>query len=339
MLFSCSVMSYTLWPHGLHHARIPCPSLSPRVCSNSCPLSWWRHPTISSSITHSPHALNLPASGSFPVSWLFPSDGQSIGALASASVLPVNIQGWFPLGLTGLCFLLSKGLSRVFSRTSVWKHKIFGTQPSLWSNSQIYTWQVEKPYLWLYGPLSPNDVFFFNMLFRFVIAFFPRNKCLLILWLQSPFTVILVAPKIKSVTVAISSPSACLEVMGLDDVILVFLMLSFKSAFSFCSFTFIKRHFSSFSLSTIRLVLSAYLELLIFLLAFLISSCDSSSLASFMKYSAYKLNKQGDNIQPWCTPFPILDPSVVSYLVLTVASWPAYRFLRRQVRLSGTPTF
>ena len=122
-----------------------------------------------------------------------------------------------------------------------------------------------------------------------------------------------------------------------DAMIFIFWMLSFKSAFSFSSFTFIKRLFSSSSLSAIRVVSSAYLRLLIFLLAILIPVCDSSSLAFHMMYSAYKLNKQGNNIQPWRTPFPIWNQSVVPCPVLTVASWPAYRFLKRQARCSGIP--
>ena len=125
--------------------------------------------------------------------------------------------------------------------------------------------------------------------------------------------------------------------MGLDSMILVFLMLSFKPAFSLSSFAFIKRLCSSSSLSGIRVVSSAYLRLLIFLWAILIPACASSSLAFHVLYSAYKLNKQGDNIQPWCTPFPIWNQSVVPCLIPTVASWPAYRFLRRLVRWSGIP--
>ena len=105
--------------HGLQHTRLPCPSLSPRACSNSCPFSWWYCPTILSSvIPFSPYLLSFPASGSFALSWLFASGGQSFGASALASVLPMNTKGWFPLGLTGLISLLSKGLSRVFSNTS-----------------------------------------------------------------------------------------------------------------------------------------------------------------------------------------------------------------------------
>ena len=112
LLFSHLVMSDSFWPHGPQHARLSCPSLSPGVCSNSCPLSWWCHPTISSSvIPFSSCPQSFPASGSFPVSWLFPSGGQSIGASASTSVLPMNIQDWFPLWLTALISLQSKGLS------------------------------------------------------------------------------------------------------------------------------------------------------------------------------------------------------------------------------------
>ena len=124
--------------------------------------------------------------------------------------------------------------------------------------------------------------------------------------------------------------------MGPDAMILVFWRLSFKPTFSFSSLTFIKRLFSYSSLSAIRVVSSAYLRLLIFLPAILIPTCASSSPASLMMYTAYKLIKQGDNIQSWCTPFPIWNQSVVPCPVLTVASLPAYRFLRRQVRQSAT---
>ena len=110
----------TLWPHGLQHARPPCPSPTPRVYSNSCPLSQWCHPTISSSVvSFSSHLQSFPASGSFQMSQLFASGGQSIGVSASTSVFPMNIQDWFPLGWTGLISLQSKGLSRVFSYTTV----------------------------------------------------------------------------------------------------------------------------------------------------------------------------------------------------------------------------
>ena len=139
--------------------------------------------------------------------------------------------------------------------------------------------------------------------------------------------------KIKSVTVSIVSPSICHEVMEPDAMISIFWMLSFKPAFSFFFFTFIERLFSFSSLSAIRVVSCAYLRLLIFLLAILITACASSSLAFHMMYSAYKLNKQDDNIQPWCTPFPIWNQSAVPCVVQTVASWHAYRFFRRHLYL------
>ena len=145
LLFSRWTVSSSLRRHGLQHSRLPCPSLSPGVCSNSCPLSQWSHPTISFSVI--PFASwfqSFPASGSFPTCWLFTSDGQSIGASALASVLPMNIQGWFPLGLIGLISLLSKGLSKAFSSTTIQKHQFFGSQPSLWSNSHICTWLLEN---------------------------------------------------------------------------------------------------------------------------------------------------------------------------------------------------
>ena len=134
--FSHSVMSDSLWPYGLQHARLPCPSPTPRICSNSCPSSQWRHPTISSSVIPFFCPQSFPASGSFPVSHFFVSGGQSIGVSALASVLPMNTQDWFPLGLTDLISLQSpKGISRVFN-TTAHKHQFFSTQLSLWSNSQ-----------------------------------------------------------------------------------------------------------------------------------------------------------------------------------------------------------
>ena len=130
--FSCSVVSDSLQPPGLQHARLPCPSPTPGVCSNSCPSSQWYHPTISSSVVPFSSCLPLfPASVSFPRNQFFASGGQSIEVSASASVLPMNIQDWFPLGLTGLMSLQTKGLSRVFSRTTVQKHQFFSAQHSL----------------------------------------------------------------------------------------------------------------------------------------------------------------------------------------------------------------
>ena len=130
--FSRSVMSTSLQPHGLQHARLPCPSSTPQAYSDSRPFSQWCHPTISSSVIPFSSCLqSFPVSGAFPVSQLFASGGQSIGVSASASVLPMNIQDWFPLGWTGLISLQSKGLSRVFSNTTIQKHQFFGAQLSL----------------------------------------------------------------------------------------------------------------------------------------------------------------------------------------------------------------
>ena len=129
--FSRSVVSDSLWPHGVQHARLPCLSATPRACSNLCPSNQWCHPTISPSVVpFSSCPQSLPASGSFPVTQFFTSGGQSIGVSASASALPVNIQDWFPLGWTGWISLQSKGLSRVFSNTMVQKHQFFSAQPS-----------------------------------------------------------------------------------------------------------------------------------------------------------------------------------------------------------------
>ena len=144
--FSHSVVSDSLQPRGLQHARLPCPSPTPGANSHSCPLSQWCHPNISSSVIPFSSCLqSFPASRSFPKSQFFASGGQSIGISASVSVLPRNFQNWFPLGLTGENSLQSNGLSRVFSNTTVQKHQFFSTQLSLWSNSHIHTWLLEKP--------------------------------------------------------------------------------------------------------------------------------------------------------------------------------------------------
>ena len=140
---SVAQLCLTLQPHGLQHTRLPCPSPTPRACSNSWPLSRWYHPTISSSVLPFSCLQTFPASGSFPNSQ-FSSGGQTIEVSASASVLPMNIQDWFLLGWTGWIFLLSKGLPRVFSNTTVQKHQFFGSQLYLCSNSHIYTWLLEK---------------------------------------------------------------------------------------------------------------------------------------------------------------------------------------------------
>ena len=163
-------MSDSLGPHALQHARFPCPSPPPGACSNSCPLSHRCHPAISSSVVpFSSYPQFFPASESFPVSQLFASGWQSIGTSVSTSVLPVNIQDGFPLESTGLISLLPKGLARVFSGTTVRKHKFLALSLTLWFSSHIYKWLLGKPELWLYRLL----------LARFVIAFLSRSKCLL----------------------------------------------------------------------------------------------------------------------------------------------------------------
>ena len=139
--FSHSVVSNSLRPHEPQHTRPPCPSPTPGVYSNSCSLSQWCHPTISSSVIPISSLLQYFP----PKSQFFPSGGQSIGVSVSTSVLPMNIQDWFPLGLTGWISLQSKGLSRVFSNTTVQKHQFFGAHPSSQSNSHIHTWPQEKP--------------------------------------------------------------------------------------------------------------------------------------------------------------------------------------------------
>ena len=189
LLFSHSVMFNSLRPHGLQHTRLPCPSLSPRVCSNSCPLGWWCHPTISSSVTLFSCPQSFLASESFPVNWLFASGGQRIGASASASVLPVNIQGWFPCR------------SRDSQESS--------SAPQLESINSWYSTfsrvQLSHPYMttgkaitltrWIF--VSKVTYLLFNRLSRLLIAFLPRSKHLLISWLQSPSAVILEAPQNK----------------------------------------------------------------------------------------------------------------------------------------------
>ena len=142
-------MSNSWWSHVRQHTSLPCPSLSLGISSNSGPLSWWCHPNISFSVAPFSSCLqSFPASGSFPKIRLFISGRQSIGV--STSVLPVTIQGWFPLGLTGLISLLSKGLSRVFSSTTVQKYQFFRAQTSLWSSSHICTWLLEKTLIQLF---------------------------------------------------------------------------------------------------------------------------------------------------------------------------------------------
>ena len=187
------------------------------------------------------------------------------------------------------------------------------SQASIPQHSAFFIVQLSHPYMTTWKTIGLTRWTFagkvmsllFNMLSRWVIAFLPRSKHLLISWLQSPSAVILEPNNIKSITDSIVPPSICHEVMGPDDLIFIFWMLSFKPAFSRSSFTLIKRLFSYSWLPSIRVVSSTYLRLLIFLLAILIPACKSSSPAFLLMYYAYKLNKQGDNIQPWHTPFPI----------------------------------
>ena len=185
--------------------------------------------------------------------------------------------------------------------------QLHGSKVSIFQCSDFFIVQLSHPYMtpgktialtrWTF--VGKVMSLLFNLLSRLVITFLPRSKCLLISWLQSPSAVILEPRKIKSLAV---SPSICHEVMGPDAMIFVFWMLSFKPTFSLTSFTFIKRLFS-FSLFAIRLVSSAFLKLLIFIPAILIPTCASTSPEFLMMYSAYKLNKQGDSIKPWHTPF------------------------------------
>ena len=173
LLFSDLVMSDFWPPHGLPQPRFPYTSPSPGVCSNSHPLSQWCHPTILSSVV--PFSFcnqSFPASGAFPMSQLYASGGQSIGA--SASIFLMNIQGWFPLQLTGLFYLQSKGLSRVFSNTTVQKHQFFNVQLSLWSNISHDYW---KNYSFDSTDLCWQSMsLLFNTLSRFVTTFLPRSK-------------------------------------------------------------------------------------------------------------------------------------------------------------------
>ena len=217
-------MSNFLRPNELQHAKPPCPSSTLRVYPNSCPLSRWCHPTISSSvIPFSSCPQSLPASESFQMSQISASDGQIIGVSASISVLPVNTQDWSPLGWTGWISLQSQGTLK-----SLLQHH--SSKASILLHSAVFIVQLSHPYMttgktivltrWtIFGKVMS---LLFNMLSRLVMIFSPRSKCLLISWLQSPSTVILEPRKIKSDTVSTVSPSIYHEVMGLDAMIFVF---------------------------------------------------------------------------------------------------------------------
>ena len=223
--FSHSVVSDSLWPHGLQHARPPCPSPTPRVYPNSCPLSWWCHPTISSSVIPFSSCLqSFPASGSFSMSQFFAWGGQSIGVSASTSVLPVSNQDWSPLGWTDWLDLLAvQGTLKSLLQHHSLKASV------LW-RSAFFIVQLSCAYMTTEKTIALTRRIFvgkimsllFNMLSRLVITFHPRYKCLLISWLQSPSAEILEPPKIKSATLSTVSPSICHEVMGLDAMILIF---------------------------------------------------------------------------------------------------------------------
>ena len=269
------------------------------------PLSRWCYLTNSSSATLFFCLHSFPASGSFPMSWLFTSGGQIIGVSLSASILPNSIQGWFLLELTSW-ISLKLGLSKVCSSFTIQKHQIFGILPSSWSHLNMTAGKTIALAIWTFVDIMMSLLF--NTLPRFVTVFLSRNKHLLISWLQSPSTVNLDPKKIKSVTASTFSHSVCHEVMGQNVIILLLLLfrLTFKPAFSLFSFILLKRFFNSCSLSTIRIMSSAYLSLLIFLPTILIPAWVSSSPAFYMIYPAYNLNK-GDNIQPWCSSFLSLN--------------------------------
>ena len=188
-------MSNSLWLQGLQQARLPCPSLSPRLCSKLMSIDLVMSSISSSDALFSSCPQPFPASGSFPMSQLFPSGNQSSGASASASVLPMNIQGW-SFRIDWLDLLAVQGISRVFSNIAVWKHQFFSAQFSLWSNSHIHTWLlVKNTALTIWNFVSKVMSLLLNMLFRFITALLSRSKHLLISWLQSPSAVILEPPQ------------------------------------------------------------------------------------------------------------------------------------------------
>ena len=260
-------------------AGLLCPSPTPSVCSNSCPLSQGRHPTNSASVVSFCSCLQFfPASGSFLRSQFFASGGQSYWSFNFSTSPSNEYSGLISFTIDWIDLLESKRLSRVFSNTIIQK-KIF------WCLA-FFRVQLSHSYMTAGKTIALTRRTFvskvmsllFNILSGFVIAFFPRNKHLLISWLQSQSAVILEPKKIKSVTISIVSPSICHEVMGLDTMILVLWMLSFKPAFSLSSFTF-KRVFNSSSPSAIWVVSSAYLKLLIFLMAIYSPSISSILIA------------------------------------------------------------
>ena len=284
--FSPSVISNSLRPHGLQHARLRCPSSTPGAYSNSHPLRQGCHPTISSSVTPFSSAFNLSQhQGLFQ--WV--SSSHQVAKVLEFQLQHQSFQWIFRTDL------LYDGLvgSPCSPRDSQGLLQHHSSKASILWHSAFFIVQLSHPYVttgktialtrWTFAGKVMSLLF--NMLSRLVIAFLPRSKCLLISWLQSSSAVILEPQKIKSDTVSTISPSICHEVMGPDAMIFVFWILSLKPTFPFSSFTFIKRLFSSSSLSAIRVVSAAHLRLLIFLLAILIPACASSSPAFHMMYS------------------------------------------------------
>ena len=269
------------------------------------------------------------------MSQLFASDDQNTGASASASVLPTSIQGWLLLRLTDLLVVQGNFRSLLQHHSSkawtLW-HSAFTVQLS-----QLYMTTGKTMAKTIRTLVSRLMSLLFNTLSTSVSVLLPRSTHRLISWLQSP-PAVTSEPRRGNLSLLWPSPSICHEVTGLDAMILVILIFSFKLALSLSSLNLIKRLFSSFLLSAFRVVSSTYLGLLILLLPILMPVCNSSNPAFLMMCSAYRLNKQGDSRQPSRTPFSILKLSVVPYRVLTVASWPTYKFLRREVRCSVIPT-
>ena len=269
---------------SLNCVRHMCPSASPGACSGSCALSQWCRQAF---LLCCP--LLLVPSVFYSVrsfQWV-----DSLYQVAKELELQCRSFQWIFRTDFLLNWLVGSPCnprdSRVFSNTTVHKHQLFGTQPSLWSNSHIHTYMTTGKTIALTIQTFVDKVIslLFNMLSRFVIAFLPRSKCLLISWLQSPSAIILEPPKIKSLTVSIVSPSTCHEVMGPDAMILVFWMLSFKPTFSLSSFTFIRRQFSHSLLSAIKMAICIS-ELIDVSPCNLDLACASSSPAFHVMYSA-----------------------------------------------------
>ena len=277
-------MSSSLWPHGLQHSRLPCPSLSFVVCSNSCPLSQFCHSIISSSVAPSPSTLHLSPHQSI-FQWVGPLHQWLNYRSFSFSISPSNEYSglisfridWFDLFPRDLISVQGtlKNLQHHNSKASILQCSAFFMVQ--FSHPYMTTGKLIALTIWIF--VGKVMSLLFNMLSRFIIAFLAKSKCLLISCLKSPSAVILEPRKIKPVTVSIFSPSIGHDMMGLDAMIFIFWMLSFKPAFSLSSFTFIKWLFSSSLLSALRMVLSVYLRLLIFLPAILIPACASSSPA------------------------------------------------------------